>query len=191
LERLTRAVDAHFQSPDRGTQQVGHLLVGPPFHVLHDESLTKRRRKCTQSPVQIVAKLGSIQLFIRRRVRRGLIVLVVAEMSAPDVFQPILAPIRHNPENPCIEAPSHLCEMLVRLDEGRLENILRDVRASGHAQRMAVQRIAVPPDQSRERLAVPRKDPVDDLLIGFELIGLLRRHRSLHGASITRFASSG
>ena len=119
------------------------------------------------------SQLSPIQLLFRRRVGRRLIVLVVAQMRAADVLQPILAAVRDDPEHPGIETTAHLGEVLIRLDEAELKDVFGDIRASRHTQRVTVERIAVPRDQHLERVAVPAEHALDDALISVVLINAL------------------
>ena len=136
-------------------------------------------------------QLGPVELFFGRRVARGLVVLVVAEVRAADVLQPVLAAVRDDPEHPGIEPPAHLGEMLVRLDERELKDVFRDVGAAGHAQRVTVQRITVPSDQHRELVAVAREHTLDDALIRVVLINDLFWFRRSHDDRVTRIALAG
>ena len=108
--------------------------------------------------IEIRAKLGPVQLLIGSRIAGRLIVFIVAQVRAPNVLQPVLAPVCYDPENPGVEASAHLSEVLVRLDERHLENVFRNIRAAGHAQRVPVQWVAIPVDQGRKRISVARKD---------------------------------
>src|SRR6185437_10101766 len=101
-------------------------------------------------------------------------------MRPPDVLQPILASVGNDPEHPGIESPTHLGEMLVRLDEAELEDVLRDVWTARHAERVTVERIAVAGNQRLEGVAISGEHALND-----ELIGVIRINRgrltSLHG----------
>ena len=154
------------------------------------------RWKRRERAVEIGSQFRTIELFIRCRVRRRLIILVVTQVRSANVFQPILAAIRDDPEHPCIETSAHLGEVLIRLDEAELQNVFSDIRTSRHAQGMTVERIGIPLDQSLERVAIPAEHALNDELISVVLIncalispqGWLRR---LHDNRVTHFPRVG
>src|SRR5919202_562787 len=113
-------------------------------------------------------------------------------MGAADVLQPVLAPVGDDPEHPGVEPAVHLGEVLVRLDERRLQDVLRYVGAPGHPERVSVQRVAVSLDEGSEGVPVACQDPGDHVLILLQLIDRLDGHRGgLHAASIILFPLSG
>src|SRR5436305_6579259 len=81
--------------------------------------------------------------------------------------------------------------MLIGFDEAQLKNVFRDVGAPRHAERVTIQRIAVPSDQRLERVALAGQNALDYELISFlisDWCGLLRR---LHDNRVTRFPLFG
>src|SRR5678816_1709491 len=106
-------------------------------------------------------------------------------MRAPNVLEPVLAAIRDDPEHPGVEPPAHFREMLVRLDERELKDVLCDIRAPGHAQRVSVERITVPGDQHRELVAVAREHTLNYALIRIVLINDLFGFRRSHDDRVT------
>src|SRR5689334_25396843 len=117
-------------------------------------------------------------------------------MRPSNVLQPILATIRNDSEDPRIEPATHLSEMLIGLDETELQDVFRDVRTTGHAERMSIERIAVAGDQRLECVAIPAQYALDDHLVAVFRISdhricprsLLSR---LHDNRVTHFLFSG
>src|SRR5688500_7726711 len=112
-------------------------------------------------------------------------------MSPSDVLEPILAPIRHDAEYPCIETPANFREMVIGFDKGQLEDVFGNIRTAGHAERVPVQGVAVPADPRRERLAITREDALDGRLVGLHLVDLRGGYRRLHGVSVMRSPRGG
>jgi len=77
--------------------------------------------------------------------------------------------------------------MLVRLDEGSLQNVFGNIRTSRHAECMSVKGIAVADEQDTEGVLRSGEHPADDLLIRIDLINgeIPLLHRA-HAASVTR-----
>src|SRR5689334_25308219 len=86
-------------------------------------------------------------------------------MRPADVFQPVFASISDDSEDPSVKSAPHLGEVLISFDEAHLQNVLGHVGAAGHAQRVAVKRVAVPGYEDSEGVAVARENSLDDLLI--------------------------
>ncbi len=81
--------------------------------------------------------------------------------------------------------------MAIGLDEGHLQDVFRDVGATGHPERMPEQRIGVAVDEDGKGIAIARKDSSDDLLIRVNLVYLIGGHRRFHGSRITPSPTSG
>src|SRR5215207_4525429 len=117
-------------------------------------------------------------------------------MRPTDVLQPILATVRNDPEYPGVEASTNFSEVLIRLDEAQLQDVFSDIRTPRHAQRMAIEWITVPRDQSFERVAIPAEHALDDELIcivqiNHTLISSRGRFRRLHDNRVTHFPRFG
>src|SRR5689334_15678437 len=117
-------------------------------------------------------------------------------MRPSDVLQPILATVGHDPEHPRIEPATHLGEVLIGLDETELQDVFRDVRTTGHAQRMSIEGIAVAGDQRLECVAIPTQYALDDHLIAVfrisdQLVGPRSLLSRLHDNRVTHFTFLG
>src|SRR6476469_6643913 len=112
-------------------------------------------------------------------------------MGAADVLQPILAAVGHDPEHPGVEASANFREMLVRLDEGKLQDVFGHIRATRHAQRVAIKRVTVPGNEYSELLAVSREHTLDDALIRVVLINEQFWLRRPHDDRVTQISRPG
>src|SRR4051812_10584217 len=118
-------------------------------------------------------------------------------MRPANVLQPVLASISDDPEHPSVKSPPHLGQVLIGLDEADLEDVLGHVRAAGHAQRVAVKRVAIATYEDSEGVAVARENSLDDLLIrvvAFQKCRFGRARdgfRRLHDDRISHFPRAG
>src|SRR4029078_11595039 len=117
-------------------------------------------------------------------------------MRPSNVLQPILATVRNDSEDPRIEPATHLVYVLIGLDETELQDVFRDVRTTGHAERMSIERIAVAGDQDLERVAISAQHALNDHLIAVfrisdHLIGPRSLLSRLHDNRVTHFRFSG
>ena len=81
--------------------------------------------------------------------------------------------------------------MLVCLDERQLQDVFRDIRAAGHAERVSVERITVPRDQHRELVALACEHALDYSLIRVVLINDRFGLRRSHDDRVTRILLAG
>jgi hypothetical protein len=86
-------------------------------------------------------------------------------MRPANVLEPIFAAVGDDAEDPGIESAAHFGKVLIRLDEAELQDVLCHVGASRHAERVSVQRVAVPRDQRLERVTLTREYSLNDELI--------------------------
>src|SRR5438067_1785944 len=117
-------------------------------------------------------------------------------MRPANVLEPVLASISDDPEHPSVKSTPDFSQVLISLDEADLEDVLSDVRASGHAESMAVERVAVAGDQDSKRVAVTREDALDNELIGVVPIhdrdvGARDGFRRLHDERVTHCSPLG
>lgn len=60
--------------------------------MFHDEGFPKRWGQLREGFIEVLPQFSAVEVLIGRRVTGGLIVLVIAQVRAPNVLQPILAP---------------------------------------------------------------------------------------------------
>src|ERR1700694_4595765 len=99
-------------------------------------------------------------------------------MRSPNVLQPILARVSDDSKYPSVKSAANFAQMVIGFNKRLLKYVFRHIRASGHPQSMAVQRVAVSGYQNPESILVACQNLGDDLLISINSRRLTIRRRA-------------